>query len=285
MRSLLKAIDYVHKQNIVHRDLKPDNILVDDEDDLETIKIADFGLSAEYNFNSIDMITRLGTIVYMAPELYGKKQYSKRVDTWALGIIMYILLEGRHPLYRHGRDTEQSFAEKLKNPKWKFSERTSEIARDLFTKLCKTHSGERYDIFTAMTHPWITRELDSPCPLTKIQELEQYEQEIKLRKGLMSVYFLSRVSYQSQKDLTSFLSSYREKLAEVENEGKKTAEPGPRLKPEEEGKDEDRRSSTTANTKGTKQLLQSKPGLQISLKQTEHSEDRNSNLSSNRNEK
>lgn len=73
MRSLLKAINYVHQQNIVHRDLKPDNILIDDENDLESIKIADFGLSAEYNFNSIDMITRLGTIIYMAPELYAKK--------------------------------------------------------------------------------------------------------------------------------------------------------------------------------------------------------------------
>ena len=47
----------------------------------------------------------------------------------------------------------------------------------------------------------------------------------------MSIYFLSAVHYSSQKDLTSFISTYKEKLAEVEKEsGKKTAEPGPRIK-------------------------------------------------------
>jgi len=73
MKSLLQAINYVHTLNIVHRDLKPENILLDDENDLSSVEIADFGLSAEYNFNSVDMITRLGTIIYMAPELYAKK--------------------------------------------------------------------------------------------------------------------------------------------------------------------------------------------------------------------
>jgi serine/threonine protein kinase len=78
------------------------------------------------------MIKRMGTIIYMAPELYARKQYSKRVDTWALGLIMYILLEGRHPLYREGKDNEKSFAAKLNNPVWKFTDRTSPIARNLF---------------------------------------------------------------------------------------------------------------------------------------------------------
>lgn len=150
MRSLLLAINYVHSQNIVHRDLKPDNVLIDDIEDLSTVKIADFGLSAEYAFNSIDMITRLGTIIYMAPELYGKKMYSKRVDTWALGIIMFILVEGKHPLYEHGKDNEKSFAAKLKRPEWRFSSRFSKLGRDLFSKLCKISSGERYDLPTAL---------------------------------------------------------------------------------------------------------------------------------------
>ena len=49
MRCILSGIDYVHNMNIVHRDLKPDNILVGDLNNLSTVKIADFGLSAKYN--------------------------------------------------------------------------------------------------------------------------------------------------------------------------------------------------------------------------------------------
>jgi serine/threonine protein kinase len=42
------ALSYIHEQNIVHRDLKPENILIADENDLSTIKISDFGLSAAF---------------------------------------------------------------------------------------------------------------------------------------------------------------------------------------------------------------------------------------------
>lgn len=47
-RCLLSVLEYIHDKNIVHRDLKPLNILIDDENDLESIKVADFGLSAEF---------------------------------------------------------------------------------------------------------------------------------------------------------------------------------------------------------------------------------------------
>lgn len=61
--------------------------------------------------------------------------------------------------------------------------------------------------------------------------MEQYNQEITLRKGVMSIFFLSTVHYESQKELTSFISTYKDKLAEIEKDsGKKTAEPGPRIK-------------------------------------------------------
>jgi len=67
MRSILQAVAYIHSKGIVHRDLKPgklrcahldiDNILIGDIDDLSTIKLADFGLSAKYDhvsFTTLD---------------------------------------------------------------------------------------------------------------------------------------------------------------------------------------------------------------------------------------
>jgi calcium-dependent protein kinase len=52
MKSLLNAVGHVHSKNYVHRDLKPDNILMGDKEDLSSIKLADFGLSASFRINA-----------------------------------------------------------------------------------------------------------------------------------------------------------------------------------------------------------------------------------------
>ena len=44
MKGIIKGVDYLHQRGIIHRDLKPQNILVDDVDDLTTVKLIDFGL-------------------------------------------------------------------------------------------------------------------------------------------------------------------------------------------------------------------------------------------------
>ena len=49
IKCIFEAVEYIHNNGIVHRDLKPDNILIGDINDLSTIKIADFGLSAKYD--------------------------------------------------------------------------------------------------------------------------------------------------------------------------------------------------------------------------------------------
>lgn len=113
MRQILQAVAYIHSRGIVHRDLKPgmlyqfineyflDNILVGDVDDLSTIKIADFGLSAKYDHVSFTTLDQhCGTLIFMAPEVALKKEYSRSVDIWSIGIIMYMLLTGgSHPLF------------------------------------------------------------------------------------------------------------------------------------------------------------------------------------------
>ena len=91
---------YVHEQDIIHRDLKPQNILIMDKNDLSTVKIIDFGLSENYVFSDTEA-TQAGTLIYMAPEVVSKKrQITKSVDIWAIGIIMYeVLTGGKHPFW------------------------------------------------------------------------------------------------------------------------------------------------------------------------------------------
>lgn len=44
MRGILQGVSYIHERSIIHRDLKPQNILIDDVNDLSTVKLIDFGL-------------------------------------------------------------------------------------------------------------------------------------------------------------------------------------------------------------------------------------------------
>ena len=94
MKSLLEGVQYIHSKQIIHRDLKPENILLTSADSACTsVKIVDFGLSAVYHLDSgKNDHCKAGTLVYMAPEQAIKHVYSKKVDLWACGVVMYKLL-------------------------------------------------------------------------------------------------------------------------------------------------------------------------------------------------
>ena len=115
MKGILSAVALMHEKGIVHRDLKPDNILVQDKTDLSTCKVIDFGLSAKHNLMQGGLAQQCGTVIYMAPEVIAHNfEYTKSVDIWATGIIMYELLTGgRHPLYLHSEDNRDTYKKKL----------------------------------------------------------------------------------------------------------------------------------------------------------------------------
>ena len=91
-----------------------DNILIGDIEDFTTVKIADFGLSCKFDhsyFSTMDV--HCGTLIFMAPEVAIKKEYTKSVDIWSTGIILYQLLTGgAHPLFKDG-DSAETYKKKL----------------------------------------------------------------------------------------------------------------------------------------------------------------------------
>eukprot|EP00347_Sterkiella_histriomuscorum_P001999 403369865 len=100
MFKLLRAIHHIHSNGIVHRDLKPENIMFDQDG---TIKIIDFGLSKIQN-DFFMMRTKVGSLVYTAPEILQDQPYDHQIDLWSLGVIMYLCLSGSYPFDGKGME-------------------------------------------------------------------------------------------------------------------------------------------------------------------------------------
>ena len=190
VKGILDGVDCIHNYAITHRDLKPDNIMLFEMGKYHTIKIADFGLSERASLNSNE---QCGTPIYMAPELLNGRIYSQSVDLWAVGIIMYQLLTGNHPFYHCG-DTIEIIKEKANHLKLGIVSDISSLAQSLISKLIAFNPSDRYTARKALSHPWITRKIDDPIPLTCSDIEMKNECKIKLMSLLKVFKFLGSKS-------------------------------------------------------------------------------------------
>ena len=88
------GLHYLHSKGIVYRDLKLDNLLLDAEGYL---KIADFGLCKEGMWYGSHTSTFCGTPEFLAPEVLTETSYTRSVDWWGLGVLIYEMLVGESP--------------------------------------------------------------------------------------------------------------------------------------------------------------------------------------------
>ncbi|KYR01408.1 putative protein serine/threonine kinase [Tieghemostelium lacteum] len=95
LKSILKALVYLHHNHKIHRDLKSDNILIGEDGEIE---LSDFGVCAELERKSITARkTIVGTPCWMAPEIISEKGYNEKIDIWSLGITAIELVRGKPP--------------------------------------------------------------------------------------------------------------------------------------------------------------------------------------------
>ena len=191
MYHLLKAVQYLHKNNVVHRDIKCSNILINNNG---KIKLADFGLARNINPNNTKKYTyKVVTLWFRAPELLlGETLYTTAIDIWSCGCVFGELLSGVCPFQatdeiglfekiceKLGTPNELIWPGVTKLPLWNrlcpktnfnnsFREHYKqfnfdEITMDLFVKMLQLNPKKRLTIDEALNHPFFNEHLPKMC--------------------------------------------------------------------------------------------------------------------------
>ena len=216
------GIRYLHEERgVVHRDIKPENLLYtpipiipskapihrpydeqkEDEGEfipgiggggIGRVKIADFGLS-KIVWNE-ETKTPCGTVGYTAPEIVKDERYSKSVDMWALGCVLYTLLCGFPPFYDEHIHVLTEKVSKgyytFLSPWWDdishsgmflglypfYSFIEQRVAKDLITHLLCVDPAQRYTIDEFLTHPWATA---APAPPPQTPSVYSHLKELR----------------------------------------------------------------------------------------------------------
>lgn len=191
-RDIVLGIEYLHYQKIIHRDIKPSNLLLGDDGH---IKIADFGVSNQFEGNDAMLSSTAGTPAFMAPETLSDHEghfSGKAVDVWAMGITLYCFAFGKCPFVE---EYILKLHSKIKNSPVEFPETAiiSEGLQDLILRMLEKVPEARISIPEIKVHQWVTLCGTDPLPLEEdhctVVEVteEEVQNSVKLIPSLSTV--------------------------------------------------------------------------------------------------
>ena len=163
-QQLILAVDFCHRMGVTNRDIKLENLLLSQPSSSSStlLKLSDFGFSKNLDNDSAPT-TRLGTLMYIAPEVMmhtGDHGYDARqADVWSCGVVLYVMLTARYPFKNTTVfDKEEGWMPLMSDEAYRDSlKRVSSVSdecNDVLVKMLDPDPKARLQIGRVMEHAW-----------------------------------------------------------------------------------------------------------------------------------
>ncbi|CAD8192594.1 unnamed protein product [Paramecium octaurelia] len=145
---IASALDHMHEKRIMHRDLKPANIFIGGDGSL---KVGDLGLGRIFSSETIEAYSKVGTPLYMSPELLHGEGYDMKSDIWSLGCIAYEMAEFKSPFKQSEKMSLMDLFNNITKGEFKpVSNRYSQQLRDVIEGMIVVDPQKRLDASTVL---------------------------------------------------------------------------------------------------------------------------------------
>ena len=195
LHQLLMACLYMNEKRVIHRDLKLGNLFLTDKME---IKIGDFGLATQLEFDGERKKTICGTPNYIAPEILLNKGHSFEVDVWSIGVILYTMLVGTPPF--ETKDVKETY-KKIRHNDYEFPEdlNISVKAKSLVKRILRRNPEDRPDVKDILNDAFFVGTSVDYCPSTLIDYSRSHSLKISdLEENILPAYSSKNTELQQQ---------------------------------------------------------------------------------------
>uniref|UniRef100_A0A7S3L0D0 cGMP-dependent protein kinase n=1 Tax=Amphora coffeiformis TaxID=265554 RepID=A0A7S3L0D0_9STRA len=167
VREVASALAFLHGIGVVHNDLKPENIMLSTTKAADSVvKLVDFGSAFIPGLQPLDGVF---TTAYASPETFTLPMGQRpqpAADMWALGVILYIMLNGVHPFeVKGGAATDEELEKRIRTNMYPppirnspVTQHLSESAKELLARLMERDPTKRITAEEMLEHPWVLGE-------------------------------------------------------------------------------------------------------------------------------
>lgn len=144
-RQLASALFHMHEKRIIHRDLKPANILTFSDG---LLKLGDLGLGRYMSDETFKAFSKVGTPLYMSPEVIRNDGYDFKSDVWSLGCVIYELITFKSPFRTDEKISLYDLFNKINRGDYPkiADDRYGDFIKDLVDKMLRVNPEERISL-------------------------------------------------------------------------------------------------------------------------------------------